>query len=163
MRGAAGGRLTDKVCPHTGKAGEKIFILGKFHLQLTFPCLGTLGENVKNQAGAIQNLYTQLFTEDTHLGWCELIVEDSKVALVGFNQIFHLFDFTLTDKAVGVGRGKILHDESDRLTAGSFNKGGKLIHTDVGRTLGGLHAQGTETGEHGTLFFDGGVIHRASR
>ena len=49
--------LSFEVCPKTCQTGEEILILCKFNLSLGSRCLCSACEDIKNKAGAIENLY----------------------------------------------------------------------------------------------------------
>ena len=117
--------------PHAGQARKKILVLSQFDLKLSFPRSGSLCKNIQDETGAVQNLNAEILGQNPHLGRGELIVEDSEIAVMQRDQLFHLRYFAVTDKAAGIRRGAILDQRDNHLTARGFHKCGQLLHGTV--------------------------------
>ena len=132
---AAGGRLTHQVRPHAGQAGQEVLVLRKLNLELAFACARPLGEDVEDEAAAVQHTHAQLFAQHTHLAGRELVVEYGQVALrVGY-QLLELGDLSAADKAARVGRGALLEQGADNFAARRLDQGGELLHALFGGAL----------------------------
>ena len=68
--------LALQVGPHAGKAWQKILVLRELHLGSRRGSLRPLGEDVENQAGAVENLDLELLLDVGHLLRAQLIVEN---------------------------------------------------------------------------------------
>lgn len=69
--------LTFQVSPQALQARQHVAMLRQFHLRLRLGRLGTHGEDVKDEAGAVEYLHAQLLLDVAHLLGAELIVEDN--------------------------------------------------------------------------------------
>jgi hypothetical protein len=75
--------LAFKVGPAADQARGQVLQLGQFHLQLALVALGALGENVEDQAGAVEHPHIQALFQVALLGRRQRVVEDDDFDLVG--------------------------------------------------------------------------------
>ena len=123
---AAGAALALQVRPHTDEAGQQVLVLGQLHLQATLLRPGTLGEDVQDQAAAVQHLHAAQLRQDTDLGRGQVVVEDDHGGLAVLHHALDLLHLALADEAVGVGLFAALQDHAHALRAGSLHQRGQL-------------------------------------
>ena len=99
---AAGAALPLQMAPHADQAGQQVLILGQFHLQAALLRPRPLGEDIQDQAAAVNDLHTQQLRQHTDLGGRQLIVEDHHGGLFIFHHAPDLLHLPLADEAVGV-------------------------------------------------------------
>ena len=157
--GAAAGGLPHQMGPHARQPGQQILVLGQLHLQLPFSGLSPLGENVQDQAAAVQYLDPQLLPQYPHLGGGQLVVKHRQVARVGFDQFLQLLHLAVPQKAAGVRRRPVLHHHGHGLAPGGLHQGGQLLHGYLAGALALLHAGGGKPGQYGSLFLYLCVFH----
>ena len=68
--------------PHTDQARQQVLILRKLDLKSALFCLRPLGEDIENEAAAIEHLHAELFAQNAHLRGREVIVEDDHCRLL---------------------------------------------------------------------------------
>ena len=150
-RRAAGGRLPHEVRPHTGQARQKVLVLRQFHLQLALARLGALGENVEDQARAVEHAHAEFLLQHAHLRRGELIVKHREVAVVGDDEFAQLRHLALAEEGARVRRGLVLQQRHDGLAAGCLHERGQLGKGNVRRALAFVHARRGETSQRGAF------------
>ena len=116
------------MAPHADQPGQQVAILGQFHLQAAFLGLGPLGENVQDQAAAVQHLDSQQLRQHSLLGGGQVIIENHHVRPGIFAVELDLRHLALTDEGAGVRRWPVLQNDAHGLTPGSFHQVGQLLH-----------------------------------
>ena len=97
-------RLALQVRPHTDQARQQVLILRKLDLKPALFCLRPLGEDIENEAAAIEHLHAELFAQNAHLRGREVIVEDDHCRLLRLYQLADLVHLALADECVRVRR-----------------------------------------------------------
>ena len=94
--------------PHTSQPGQKVLILCQLHLQPSFFCAGSLGEDIQNQAAAVQHLDPQILRQGPHLGGREVVVENDHGSVRIFAVQLYLRALSLADEGPRVRRCTVL-------------------------------------------------------
>ena len=141
---AAAAALAFQVGPHTGKPGQQVLVLRQFHLQPALLGLGPLGEDVQNQAAAVQHLDPQHLREHPLLGGGQVVVKDHHVSPGILAEELHLRRLPLADKAAGVRGRPVLQHSAHRLSPGGLHQGGQLRHALLVGVLLPLQNRGVE-------------------
>ena len=144
--------LPHEVRPHAGQARQQVFILRQLDLQLALARAGALGEDVEDQPRAVEHLDAELLGEHAHLRGAQFVVEDREVAVVALDDLPELAHLAVADEAARIGRGPLLDQHGRGLASGGLHERGELLHRDLARALGELHARGGEPGEDGAFF-----------
>ena len=84
--GADAALLLRQVRPRAGEPWQQIFELREFHLHLGLRRFCADGENLQNEAGAVDHLALEDAFEISHLHGREVVVENHDIDLVGFDQ-----------------------------------------------------------------------------
>ena len=143
--------LAHQVGPHARQPGQQVFVLRQLHLELALARAGALGEDVQDEAGAVQHLHAQLLGQHAVLRGGELVVEDREVALrVGY-ELLELGHLALADERARVRRRTLLEHHARDLAAGGVHELRELLHGDVRAPLVRIHGRGGESGEHSAL------------
>ena len=79
-RGPARGGLAHEVAPHTGQPRQQVLVLRELDLELALARARPLGEDVEDEAGAVEDLDAQLLREHPQLRGRELVIEYGEVA-----------------------------------------------------------------------------------
>jgi len=87
--------LTLQVRPTAHQAGRHVLQLRQFDLQLAFMASGALGEDVENQAGAIDNTTPQFLFQVALLGSGKFMIENGDVGAHAADRLGHLGHFSL--------------------------------------------------------------------
>ena len=132
----------------------------QLHLQLTLARPGALGEDVKDQARAVEHAHAELLLQHAHLRRGELVVKHCEVAVVGEDQLPQLRHLALAEEGARVGCGLALQQRCHGLSAGCLYERGKLGKRDLRRALTLVHARRGETGQRGAFDFLFGRLHR---
>ena len=120
--------LTLQMGPHSRQPGQQVLVLGQLHLEPSFLRLGPLGENVQDQAAAVQHLDAQHIRQHPLLGGRQVVVEDDHGGPHVLAAELDLRHLALSDKSPGVRRGPVLQHDAHRLSPGSLHQGGQLLH-----------------------------------
>jgi len=148
--------LAFKVGPAADQARGQVLQLGQFHLQLALVALGALGEDVEDQAGAIDDAAVQAAFEVTLLGRRQGVVEDDDVGIVDGRRLGDFVGLAAADKIGRIGGGAFCGDRGDRLRAGRARQQGELFET--GAEVDSAKIDADQRGAHGTC--TEGVSHR---
>ena len=135
---AAGAALPLQMRPHTDQPRQQILVLCQLHLQAALLGFGTLGEDVQNEAAAIQHLHAAKLRQHPDLGGRQVVVEDDHGGVAVFHHALDLLHLALADKAVGVGLLPALQDGAHRLAAGRLHQRAQLRQTLL---VGAVRAQ----------------------
>ena len=79
-------------------------ILRKLYLKAALFCLRPLGEDIENEAAAIEHLHAEFFAQNAHLRGREVVVENDHRRLLRLYQLADLVHLTLADEGVWIGR-----------------------------------------------------------
>ena len=123
--------LPFQVGPAADQAGCQVLQLGQLDLQLALVALGALGEDVENQAGAVQHAHVQAFFQIALLGRRQGVIEDDDFNLLGQAGLGDLVGLAGTDEIGGVGAGALGGDGGDRFGAGRAGEQSQLFHAGV--------------------------------
>ena len=145
-RAPPGRRLAYQMGPHTGQTREQILILRQLNLEPAFTGPRSSCKNIQDQTGAVQHLDAEFLGKYPHLRRGQFVVKDGHITAVHGDQLLHLGNFPVADKASGFGSGPVLDQRDHRFTAGCLHEGGKLIHGTVRRTFPGFHALSVQPG-----------------
>ena len=115
-------RLTLQMRPHTDQARQQVLILRKLDLKPALFCLRPLGENIENEAAAVEHLHAEFFAQNAHLRGREVIVEDDHRRLLRLYQLADLVHLTLADECVRVRRRQRLQNHADADAARRFDE-----------------------------------------
>lgn len=88
--------------PHARQAGEEVLELGEFDLELAFACARTLGEDVQNQARAVNDFRACEFFEIPGLDGREVVVKDDEVEVVLVAESSEFVSFAGANEVGGV-------------------------------------------------------------
>ena len=69
--------------PLPGKSGEKVLVLGQFHLQTPFVGASSFGEDVQDERNAVDDLYLEGFLQVLLLIRRKLVIENNDIVIVG--------------------------------------------------------------------------------
>ena len=142
-------RLAGKMGPGVGEPGQHVFELRHLHLHLGLRRPGVLGEDVQDDAAAVQDLAGDLAFQLLHLRAGEVLVEDHQVGLVPFDHVGDLAHLALAHQGGGVQRGAALHGGLHHLGArrvGQAAQLGQVLLEDLDRQVERSHAH-----QHGLL------------
>ena len=78
--GSSRGGLAHEVAPHTGQPRQQVLVLRELDLELALARARPLGEDVEDEAGAVEDLDAQLLREHPQLRGRELVIEYGEVA-----------------------------------------------------------------------------------
>ena len=164
---AAGAALPLQMRPHADEPRQQILVLRQLHLQAALLRLGPLGEDVQNEAAAVQHLHAAKLRQYTYLGGRQVVVEDDHGGVAVVHHAPDLLHLALADKAVGVGLLPALKDRPHRLAAGRLHQRAQLRQALL---VGAVRAQhrGAQTHQHRVIplvlliFLDGLSFHRHS-
>ena len=123
---AAGTGLALQMGPHADQPGQQILILGQLHLQAALTGAGPLGEDVQDQAAAVQHLHAGHLRQHPQLGGRQVVVENHHGGVFLLDHAADLLHLALADKAVRVRLVPALQDGAHSLTPGGIHQGGKL-------------------------------------
>jgi hypothetical protein len=115
--------LAGQVAPEAGEAREEMLQLGQFDLELAFAGPGSLGENIKDERGAVENLAIEDPFEVAALGGGKFLVEDDGVDVGPAAMLGELIGFAFADEGGGARGGQFLDSVAYDFAAGS---GGQL-------------------------------------
>jgi hypothetical protein len=113
--------------------------LGEFHLQLALVGAGTLGEDVQDQAGAVQHAALQHPLQIAFLAGGELVIEDHQIGALLGDPIADLFGLALADEQARIGGLAGAGDERHRLSARRTGQFRELAALVVPGRLGQRH------------------------
>ena len=145
---AAAAALALQVGPHTGEPGQQVLVLRQLHLQPALLGLGPLGEDVQNQAAAVQYLDPQHLREHPLLGGGQVVVKDHHVRPGILAEELYLHRLPLTDEAAGVRRVPVLQHGAQSLAPGGLHQGGQLRHALLVGVLFLPQNRGVEPHQH---------------
>jgi hypothetical protein len=114
--------------------------LRKLHLDLAFVALGALGENIQDEAGAINDPYLQMPLKITLLGRRQGVVEDDDVDLLAHDGISHFSSLARPNEQGGIRTRTPPCDRYDRFRSRGFGKQGKFFQTSGKITLAEIDA-----------------------
>ena len=92
-------------------------VLGQLHLQTALLGSGPLGEDVQDQAAAVDDLDAQQLGQYTNLRRRQVVVEDHHGGLLVVHHALDLLHLALADEAVGIGLLPALQDDARRVAA----------------------------------------------
>jgi len=116
------------VGPRLREAGQAIFVLRQFHLQGAFARVGVQGEDVQNQAGAVQHFdfVAENGFELALMAGAELVVEDHHVRAELVHGAGNFLGLALAHEGRRVGLIQPLGGLADHFKAGGFGKAFEL-------------------------------------
>ena len=114
---AAGAALPLQMAPHADQAGQQVLVLGQLHLQAALLGSGPLGEDVQDQAAAVNDLHAQQLGQDADLRRRQVVIEDHHGGLLVVHHALDLLHLALADEAVGVRLLPALQDDARRVAA----------------------------------------------
>ena len=123
---AARAGLALKVRPHADQARQQILVLRQLHLQAALLRPRPLGEDVEDQAAAVEHLHARQLRQHAHLRGREVVVEDDHRGVLLLHHILHLGDLALADEAVRVGLFAALEDRPHHAAARGIDQRGQL-------------------------------------
>lgn len=113
--------------PFPGQTREKVLELSVLDLQLAFARACPLGEDIEDELGSIDNAGIELGFDVTELRGAELIVENDKIRLAGFDSSGEFFEFAFADEMGSVGHVANLCVDIDDLRPGAGGERAKLF------------------------------------
>ena len=142
--------------PQALQAWQHVAILRQLHLRLGVGRLGTHGEDVEDERGAVQNFHAQFALDVAQLLGREFIVEDDHTHLAlrfGFVEdvLAYLLQFTLSHIRHRAGAVHLLREALHGDGAGRF--GQKFQFVQIFVRLAFVLRFGDEGHEHGGLAF----------
>ena len=115
--------LAGQVAPETCQPGQQVLKLGQLDLELAFPGLGALRENVEDQRCAVEDFAVEELLEGPALRGGEFVVKDDGIH-IRFPAVFRKFVRLAFSNESGGARGcELLHAVADDLGA---RAGGEL-------------------------------------
>ena len=127
--------LTLQVSPHAGEAGEQILILGQLHLGAGVGRACTLGEDVENEAGAVEHFYFQLFFYVGHLLRSQIVVEYGHGYIVVLGVLAYLLQFARSHECARVGAVHFLCELTHRHSPRCVGQKFKFVEIFIGASL----------------------------
>lgn len=118
------------------EAGEQIFELGQFDLELPLLGLGALGKDIEDEARPVDDLTLEGLLQIPLLGPSQILVENDQV-YAGRAGLPDLLDFAETDEVPRVGSGPFLEHPKSRPCPGRGGELSQLIQRIFG-LWGGL-------------------------
>ena len=103
----------------------------QLHLQAALLRPGPLGEDVEDQARAVEHAHAEFLLQHAHLRRGELIVKHREIAVVHIYKRLELGDLAVSDEAARIRRRAVLYHHADRLAAGRLDQCGKLLHRNL--------------------------------
>ena len=151
---AAAAALALQMGPHAGEPGQQVLVLRQLHLEPALLGLGPLGEDVQDQAAAVQHLDAQQICQHPLLGGGQVVVEDDHGGLLLLHHAADLLHLALADEAVGVRLVPALQDHAHGLAPGGVHQGGQLRQALLVGTVVSQH-RGPQAHQHRivALFF----------
>jgi hypothetical protein len=107
--------LALQVGPAPHQPCAHVLQLCQFHLQLALVGAGALGEDIQNQAGAIQHPAFELLLEVAFLARTERVVEHDNLGFVPPDLLPDLLEFAAADKRPGMGSVPLPHHIRSRI------------------------------------------------
>ena len=126
-RCAAAAGLALKVQPLAAQARQQILVLRQLDLDAALVRARVRGEDIQDQAGAIEHLHLQRFFEVARLRRRQLIVEDHQVIFQLIAQCGDLFRFAGADEMLGEGPFEPLVHAADHIKVGSIGQQRQLL------------------------------------
>ena len=81
--------LAGELVPHPDQAGQQVFLLGKFHLELALVGTGTRCKNIQDEHSTIDHIDPQEFFDIPDLAAGQFIVKDHEIyLLIGANRLY---------------------------------------------------------------------------
>ena len=145
---AAAAALALQMSPHAGEPGQQVLVLRQLHLEPALLGLGPLGEDVQDQAAAVQYLDPQHLGEHPLLGGGQVIVKDHHVRPGILAEELHLRRLALADEAAGIRGVPVLQNGAQGLAPGGLHQGSQLCHALLVGVLLPLQDRGVETHQH---------------
>jgi hypothetical protein len=102
--------------------GEHVIQLGQLHLQLAFPRAGALGENIQNQARAVDDFGRHDFLQVPLLGGRQLGVNDHRAQLLLAGEVRDLLDLAPPEERRRIGARAFLHHVAHRGAPGGLQQ-----------------------------------------
>ena len=142
--GAHAAPLPLQVCPHAGEPWQHVLIMSQFHLHLRIGGLGSLGEDLQDQAGAVDDVAALDELLDVALLRAgELIVEDDILDFVLLAVLLDFLKFARADVRRLVGAVHPLHEHLVADGAGRLRKELKFIQVFLDFPLSSLFEDDT--------------------
>src|SRR5690606_711987 len=116
-----------QVSPAADQTGTQVVQLGQLDLQLALMGPGTLGENIQDQTGTVDDTAFQLTLEVALLARCQHMVEDDQVTFACLDQGPQLFHLAGADKKTGTGLIAGNGQEIDNVRPGRTHQLQKLM------------------------------------
>ena len=113
--------------PELGEPGHEVAHLGQFHLKLRLSGPGAQGEDVQNEAAAVDDLLVQQLAQGPGLHGAQVHVEDDCLGLALVGQGLQLLDLSRPDEGAGVQPWPVLEHPAHHLGAGRVGQGGQFI------------------------------------
>ena len=131
-QGSDAATLALQVGPHLGEPGDEVLELGDLHLQLGLAGARLAGEDVQDQAGAVQDEPLRQFLQALGLSGRQVVVEHDLVDVVRFAEFGQLAHLPLAQEGGGIEGRAVLHQHPRDL--GARGEGEPL---QLGEMLGG--------------------------
>jgi len=93
--------LALEVSPATYQSGTHVIKLGQFNLELAFMGTGALGENIEDQAGAVDHATLEDTFEVTFLTGREDVIEDHQIGFLSMDQVAQFLDLAAANQEFG--------------------------------------------------------------
>ena len=119
--------LALQVSPTPHEAGREMGELGQFHLELALERAGALGEDVQNEARAIQHPALEMPLQVALLARRQGMVEDDQFRLLGLHQHLQFVRLASTDKEPPVGGSAATADLAHDLGASGPGQQAKFL------------------------------------
>ena len=114
--------LSLQVRPTAHQAGRQMIQLGQFHLQLALVGACALGEDIQDQAGAIQHPAFQPLFQIAFLTGRQAVIEDHQFGAFGGHQRSHFVGLAAAGKQTGVGPLALAAYEVNDFGAGGYRQ-----------------------------------------
>ena len=123
--------------------------LRQLHFQLALVRAGALGEDVQDQAGAVDHARAEVLLEVALLHRAEQVVDQHQVGVQRAHHLGHFVGLAAADVETRIGRFDARDDAAQHLGAGGFHQLGEL----GGAALGVAAAARVRQHEDGALAF----------
>src|SRR5574341_268545 len=127
------------------EAWQQVAKLCEFHLDFSFTAVGSPGEDVEDQLGAVDDFDIRKFSDRPGLGWCEVLIENQEISSLLHTPHEDILEFsTAQEIALMTGREPLEDPVANRDFCGGrqFREFGQPVF--LGRTAlrGGAHENG---------------------
>ena len=101
--------------------------LSEFDLEFTFVGTGSLGENIQNQTGTVENATLKFALNISLLAWRQRMVKQYQLAVVVLQSLTNFRELSRPNERSGVGMLTLPRNERNGITARRGNELNKFV------------------------------------